>query len=707
MATINGLLAFSPRLNEMGEVKDIFFTNLAIDGHEVTPSSPSSPLKKNIMLTDHITLAHDQANITLSLSSMLYSAVQENNYEYKLEPIDKEWHSTGTASEISYASLAPGTYHLHIRVLSSASKEKYAERELTIKVLPVWWKSTAAYSIYILILIGIAVLSFRIYQQRQREKFAEQQKLFNIEKEKELYKRKVDFFTEVAHEIRTPLTLINGPLEIINETKISDPRLRKHLDTIGQNTRRLLSLASQLLDFRKVGTDHLKPVFENVNINKLLTATLERFEPTFAHNGKTLTISHTDENITANIDREAITKVLSNLFNNALKYSAHATSISMLKEDDKLRLTVLSDGIRIPQDNAEHIFEPFFRLNNAQEKRQMGSGIGLPLARSLAQLHKGQLYLDTTITEGNAFVLILPLNITPTQAEKAEKVKELAAAPDHPLEEKTTLTNENSRGRTILVVEDEEEIKEYMVERLQKSFIVEQAANGVEALEILQKEHVDLVVSDVMMPEMDGIELCHQIKSDIKLSHIPVVFLTAKNDTDSKIEGLKAGAEAYVEKPFSYEYLLTQIKSLLKNREKEREAFSKRPFFPIDNIQMSKEDEEMMQKVMNIINENINDEDFNVERLADLMYMSRSSLLRKIKQLFNMPPLEFIRLVRLKKAAELIQEGNHRVGEICYMVGFGNPSYFAKMFNRQFGVTPKEFEQQMTKLRRKANSQEG
>lgn len=517
----------------------------------------------------------------------------------------------------------------------------------------------------------------------------------------------MDFFTEVAHEIRTPLTLINGPLEIINETKISDPRLRKHLDTIGQNTRRLLSLASQLLDFRKVGTDHLKPVFENVNINKLLTATLERFEPTFAHNGKTLTISHTDENITANIDREAITKVLSNLFNNALKYSAHTTSISMLKEDNKLRLTVLSDGTRIPQDNAEHIFEPFFRLNNAQEKRQMGSGIGLPLARSLAQLHKGQLYLDTTITEGNAFVLILPLNITPTQAEKAEKVKELAAAPDHPLEEKTTLTNENSRGRTILVVEDEEEIKEYMVERLQKSFIVEQAANGVKALEILQKEHVDLVVSDVMMPEMDGIELCHQIKSDIKLSHIPVVFLTAKNDTDSKIEGLKAGAEAYVEKPFSYEYLLTQIKSLLKNREKEREAFSKRPFFPIDNIQMSKEDEEMMQKVMNIINENINDEEFNVERLADLMYMSRSSLLRKIKQLFNMPPLEFIRLVRLKKAAELIQEGNHRVGEICYMVGFGNPSYFAKMFNRQFGVTPKEFEQQMTKLRRKANSQEG
>ena len=214
----------------------------------------------------------------------------------------------------------------------------------------------------------------------------------------------MDFFTEVAHEIRTPLTLINGPLEIINETKISDPRLRKHVDTIGQNTRRLLSLASQLLDFRKVGTDHLKPVFENVNINKLLTATLERFEPTFAHNGKTLTISHTDENITANIDREAITKVLSNLFNNALKYSAHATSISMLKEDDKLRLTVLSDGTRIPQDNAEHIFEPFFTTKKTGE----GTGLGLAIVHDTVKLHGGSISVGPNKPRGSVFSVSFP-----------------------------------------------------------------------------------------------------------------------------------------------------------------------------------------------------------------------------------------------------------------------------------------------------------
>ena len=699
MATLNGLLAFSPHLSQQGTVKEIFFTNLKISGHDVSPTSPDSPLENNILLTDHLTLGHDQTNITLSLSSLLYSTIMVSNYEYRLDPIDKEWHSVGASSEISYASLAPGTYHLHIRVQSDASQNEYVERELTIEVLPVWWLSTTAYVIYTLLLLSIALFIFRRYQRRQREKFNERQRIYEIEKEKELYKKKVDFFTEVAHEIRTPLTLINGPLEIINKMKIDDPTLKKNLNVIGLNTRRLLSLASQLLDFRKVGTDQLKPTIEQVDINHLLTATVERFEPTFNNNGKSLSIVYADEDITANIDLEAITKVLSNLLNNALKYSKSNTTISLKKEGDQLRLTVFSDGAHIPQEESEHIFEPFVRLNNGQEKRQTGSGIGLPLARSLAQLHKGQLFLDPSITDGNAFVLTLPLNLTSSQAEKAEKAKEMTATPDYPLGENVKLTNENSRGRTILVVEDEKDILELIAEQLQNFFIVEKASNGVEALEILQKEHIDLVVSDVMMPEMNGVELCQKIKTDIKLSHIPVVFLTAKNDTDSKIEGLKAGAEAYVEKPFSFEYLLTQIKSLLINRAKEREAFSKRPFFPIDNIQMSKEDEEMMQKVMDIINENINDEDFNVEKLADIMCMSRSSLLRKIKQLFNMPPLEFIRLVRLKKAAELIQEGNHRIGEICYMVGFSNPSYFAKMFNRQFGLTPKEFEQHMAKLR--------
>jgi YesN/AraC family two-component response regulator len=251
-------------------------------------------------------------------------------------------------------------------------------------------------------------------------------------------------------------------------------------------------------------------------------------------------------------------------------------------------------------------------------------------------------------------------------------------------------------------VEDNEDMLSFLLDRLQDSFTVETARDGQEALEILHNNHIDLVISDIMMPTMNGYELCREIKSDIDLCHIPVVFLTAKNDLDSKINGLKIGAEAYIEKPFSFNYLKTQIISLLSNRHKEREAFSKRPFFPIHNMQMNRADEEFMNKVIKAIQDNITDDSFGVERMAEILCMSRSSLLRKIKMLFNLSPIDFIRLIRLKKAAELIQDGQYRIGDICYMVGINSPSYFSKLFLKQFGMTPKEFEKQNQTMKEKS-----
>ena len=246
------------------------------------------------------------------------------------------------------------------------------------------------------------------------------------------------------------------------------------------------------------------------------------------------------------------------------------------------------------------------------------------------------------------------------------------------MDEETSTETDQMKGYTLLLVEDNESMRSFIFERLEALFTVETAVNGQEALDILRSNHIDLVISDIMMPVMNGYELCKEIKADIDLCHIPVIFLTAKNDLESKINGLKIGAEAYVEKPFSFNYLKTQILSLLSNRRKEREAFSKRPFFPVHNMQMNKADEEFMNKVINVIQENISDENFNVERMADILCMSRSSLLRKIKILFNLSPIDFIRLIRLKKAAELIQEGKYRIGDICYMVGINSSSYFRR-----------------------------
>ena len=695
--TIGGLVAFNPRIKEQtATLPPVYVTRLSIFNEEVTPHSTASPLSKSIFCTDKIVLPHDRANISLDIALLSYSTAQTNAYAYKLEPIDEEWIRVSRGNSISYANLLPGKYVLHLRAATHAGNtdpSRYATRSLAITVLPPWWASPWAYMVYAILAAGLFAAWFYWYRHHKNKQFAERQKLFEIEKEKELNQNKVEFFTEIAHEIRTPLTLINGPLEIIQEMDIKDEKLNKNLDVIATNTRRLLNLASQLLDFQKMGANKLTLNYETVNVSELLQETVDRFEPTFAHQHKELKVEQLEKGILARIDKEAITKILSNLLNNALKYGREHISVSLVRHDANFSVSVYSDGEKIPESKAEQIFEPFYQ--NAELKKKQGVGIGLALARSLALLHKGSLMLDTQ-SPGNTFVLTIPLNMDGTAMDESQTLSEA----DLPLNE-TTTTDDCPTGNSILIVEDEESIRNFMKERLSELFIVETAADGKTALDILRKEHVDLIISDVMMPGMNGFELCKAVKRDINLSHIPIIFLTAKNDTDSKINGLKAGAEAYIEKPFSYNYLKAQILSLLGNRKKEREAFSKRPFFPMENMQMSKEDEEFMNKVMTVINANIEDETFNVERMATELAMSRSSLLRKIKTLFNMSPIDFIRIIRLKKAAEMIQEGKYRVGEICYMVGFNSHSYFSKLFCKQFGMTPKDFEKQIADMRNK------
>ncbi len=702
--SIEGLVSFNPNVRERtAPVPPIYVTRFSIFNEEVTVHTPGSLLKQSIIGTDKIVLPYNQANISFDIALLSYSTSQTNEYFYRLEPVDKQWIRKEAGNSISYANLAPGKYALHLRATTNEGapgNARYATRSLSIVILPPWYASTWAYIIYAILGSCAFCGGFYWYWRHKNKQISEQQKLFEMEKEKELNQNKVEFFTKIAHEIRTPLTLINGPLEIIQEMHIQDEKLNKNLNVMATNTKRLLDLASQLLDFQKMGSNKLTLNYEVVNISELLQETVNRFEPTFTHLHKELKVEKPGNDIIARVDKEGITKILSNLLNNALKYGDRHVSVKLGDRDGSFSVSVCSDGARIPEEKAEQIFEPFFQEAGKKEERQ-GVGIGLALARSLALLHKGTLMLDTS-QPGNTFVLTVPLN-TEDMTEDGDKS---FGKDDFPLAE-TTSAEECAEGNVILIVEDEESIRDFMKERLSPLFIVETASSGREALDILRKEHIDLVISDVMMPGMNGYELCAAIKSDISLCHVPVMFLTAKNDMDSKIKGLKAGAEAYIEKPFSYDYLKAQLLSLLDNRQKEREAFSKRPFFPMRNMQMSREDEEFMGKVIEVINANLEDETFNVERMAEDLCLSRSSLLRKIKTLFNLSPIDFIRLIRLKKAAELIQEGKYRVGEICYMVGFSSHSYFSKLFSKQFGMTPKDFEKQISNTRSKVrNSQE-
>lgn len=684
---VDGLIAFDPTIQEeYKQLPPVYISKFSVYNKEITVHSPDSPLQKCIVHTNEIVLPYNQSNISFDIALLSYSTVESNQYYYRMEPLDREWVRAASNQNISYAKLPPGKYTFNVQA-THGNKSEPSTRSLSIVILPPWWQSTLAYIGYTLFIILSVVGIILWYKRRKERQLEERQKLFEIEKEKELYESKVDFFTEIAHEVRTPLALINGPLEAIGEMEIQEPRMKKYISVMVQNTKRLLELTGQLLDFQKIGANKLTMKFESVDIVELLKGIIERFEVTFSLSQKELQLKLTEEQIWAAVDKEAITKILSNLLNNALKYANRNVLVELDKDQDTFTIRVTSDGNKISPEISQYIFEPFYQVDR-KEKPRNGVGIGLSLARSLTSLHKGTIYLDTN-KENNVFVLTIPLNKDGIKLENNKAIQKDIVELDEP-----TPVTVDMYGYTLLLVEDNESMLTFILERLQEHFTVETAMNGAEALEVLRSTRIDLIISDIMMPVMDGYQLCKKVKSDMELSHIPIIFLTAKNDIDSKINGLKYGAEAYVEKPFSFNYLKEQVLSLLDNRRREREAFAKRPFFSVNNMQMNKADEEFMNKVIKVIEDNITEDNFGVERMADILCMSRSSLLRKIKTLFNLSPLDFIRLIKLKKAAEFIQEGKYRIGDICYMVGINSPSYFSKLFLKQFGMTPKDFEKQ-------------
>ena len=682
----DGLIAFDPyQIKENVYLPPVYITKMTIFDKEPIIGANKSPLSKSIIHSSQITLKHDQSNIGFEFEALSFTAPLSNKYAYKMENVDKDWNYTSNNHSVSYAKLPPGKYIFRVRGSNNDGLWNEKGATLVIDILPPWWFSNLAYFIYFIILISSAYFTLRWMKLRHEKRHLEKQQLFENEKEKELYSAKVSFFTNIAHEIRTPLTLINGPLESLKEMHIEDAEVNKNLHIMEDNTKHLLSLINQLLDFRKIDNNKFLLSFSITNIKKTVQETVTRFELIAKQQNKTITLALPDTSVEALVDKDGLDKILNNLFVNAIKYSDKQIFIELSVDGPLFTIQISNDGNLIPKHESEKIFDPFYQLNH-NRNITASTGIGLSLARSLAELHSGFLFLDTT-SQLNSFVLRLPLFQEKHMWENESKVE----IESYMLEEQETVSDKANIA-TLLIVEDNIEMLTFIADKLNGKFHVERALNGVDALKILDKKNVDIIISDVMMPEMDGFEFCSNVKNNIEYSHIPVVLLTAKNDLDSKIQGLTIGADAYIEKPFSFSYLLTQLTTLLNNRMREREAFMQKPFLPIQQIGMSKADGEFMEKIIQIINENLTESNFNVEKLAETVYMSRSSLHRKIKALSDLTPTDFIRLIRLKKAALMIQEGKYRIGEVCYLVGINSSSYFIKLFQKQFGMTPKEFE---------------
>ena len=676
---VEGMVAFDPdHFDKNDYIPPVFITKLSIYNKEVEIGQ-HSPLQQSITHSRNITLRYDQANIGFDFVALSYATPKANKYAYKMENIDNDWIYTDKP-QVSYAKLPPGKYTFKVKAGNNDGLWNKDGTYLDIEILPPWWLSKTAYLMYGLLLITCIGLWFYWYDKRIKKQQCEQQRLFEAEKEKEMYISKVNFFTNIAHEIRTPVTLINCPLESLLEMDIENTEVQKNLQIMKKNTSELQNLISQLLDFRKVGENKFRVSFSTINFPDFVQSIYARFEPTAVKHNKSVKIHIPYNELPVHADKEAMTKILSNLFSNALTYSDSRIGVEIKTHDNQLLFRISNDGDLIPRELKERIFDPFYQLEQ-NKNREASSGIGLSLARSLAELHNGELYLDTT-SDMNTFVLKIPLQqATPnTQVLENDIVLEESDA------EQVTATKE-----TILVVEDNTDLRAFIVEKLSKYHKVSSTKNAQEALNLLNEKRVDLIISDIMMSGMDGFELCRQIKADIEHSHIPIILLTAKHDLPSKIKGLEAGADAYIEKPFSFKHLTSQIATLLTNRKREKEAFIQKPFIAVEQMGMTKADEQFLERTIEIINKNITDVNFTMELLAEQVFLSRSSLHRKIKALTGLAPADFVRLIRLKKAAEIIRQREHNIGEVCYLVGIHSPSYFTKIFHKQFGITPKEF----------------
>ena len=681
--SVQGMISFRPgsfRQNEF--ISPVYITGFQIYNQEIQIGHQGSPLTQSINYTKELSLSHNQSTFSIDFAALGYTAPQMTVYRYMMEGLDKHWTFLKKNRKVYFTNLSPGSYLFRVKAANSGGKWDGQETMIRIVIQPPFWKTNLAYAIYFIIFVIGNYYFIRYYHQWIENKNARRAERWEAKKEKELYQAKIEFFTNVTHEIRTPLTLISGPLdEVIRKTE-QQSAITANLATMKRNTERLIELTDQLLDFRKAEVKGFSLNFVDVSISKLLNDNYERYHAAAVARGLTFKVNLPESPLQAYADIEALNKILSNLIDNGLKYSYKQLFISLSATADTFTIHVKSDGALIPLSAHHKIFEPFYRMKDAKEER--GTGIGLPLARSLAELHEGTLTVENQDGQWNVFVLTLPMHhereFTINTHADEDVIQVTPVLPAHG----------GSDLPTILLVEDNLEIRNFITAQLLPDFVVRQAANGEEALRILDQTSVHLIVSDIMMPVMDGFALCKTVKDNLDYTHIPIILLTASNSLQSKIEGLEVGADAYIEKPFSPAHLLKQISNLLASRDKIKNYFAQSPLVHIKSMAYNKADEAFLEKVADFINKNI-DNKLNVDQLADLMNMSRPTFYRKIKTISNLSPLDLIRITRLKKAAELLSEGIYSIQQIAGMTGFGSQAHFGKSFLKQFGISPLDY----------------
>lgn len=669
MGTTYGLLSFLPSKMKSVEMdKSIYISSIkGIVGDRVTDLSEEgySALHSRRIVAKY----KDASSLRIRFSCNNFASPVSYQYRYTLSS------RKGSVSEVSGVRMALlfnvgyGKHLFTVSLVGSDATE--STRSVEIIIRRPFYKSTFAICMTVLFLLSLfAALIYNITKWRKKERMLRQERI-DRERQRELYESKNAFFMNITHEIRTPLSLIKMPLDHMIQT---GEYSKKDLLVIQANTNRLLELINQLLDIRKLEQNEEKLEFTRYDICEIVRRTTALFNTTAEDQGVKLNVSTPESRIEAMCARDSIEKIISNLITNALKYGKDSINVSLVENDGTAILRVDSNGERIPARNKEKIFDKFVHGGK-------GTGLGLPLARTLAEQHGGKLYLDVSCIDCNSFVLEIPL-------VQPETISMEATAMAQSVDEEPFY---NDSRRDILVVEDNEDFRLYLAESLSKDFNVFTATNGKAAADKLVNRKLDLVISDVMMPVMDGCDLCNYIKTTVEFSHIPVILLTAAVGMETRLATLEVGADGYIEKPFPIELLLATINNLFKNREIAYQQFSKSPLSHFNGASANKMDEDLMSRLHALLLEKMSDSALSINDLSSALNISNSTLFRKIKANTGLNINEYIRLSRLKRAAELLASGKYRVNEVADMVGFSSASYFSSNFQKQFNVSPSTF----------------
>lgn len=697
-----GVNVFAPdhiRYNKM--LPNVMFTGLSLFDEAVKVGQSYGGrvlIKKELNDVENVEFDYKQNIFSVSFASDNYNLPEKTQYMYKLEGFNNDWLTLPVGvHNVTFTNLAPGKYVLRVKAINSDGYVGIKEATLGIVVNPPFWMSWWAYLLYAAGLVVVLFLARYRMLKREREKFHLQQIENEVAKNEEINNMKFRFFTNVSHELRTPLTLIISPLEgMLKET--TDELQSTRLQLMYRNAQRLLHLVNQLLDFRKgeMSTHQLSlsegdiiSYVHSVCNSFLLMADKKHIQFSFFSGIDTFSMA---------FDADKVGKIVMNLLSNAFKFTPEGGRVTVMIEHvtgtpDTLEIKIADTGIGISDVDKEHIFDRFYQADHKGVEETTGNGIGLSLVRDFVTLHEGEVKVFDNIGTGSVFVIQFPVKHVETQVQLPEETG-MSVGDEEDREMKEEVREETGRKDSplLLVVDDNEDFRIFMRYSLELQYRVKLAVNGNEAWEMMQEELPDLVISDVMMPQMDGNELCRLIKQDKRTAHIPVILLTARQNTEAKLEGLQTGADDYVTKPFNMTILVLRIRKLIELSRYHRVTQGMIDPAPSE-IVITSLDEKLIEKAIKYVEDNMSRTELSVEELSRELGMSRVHLYKKLLQITGKTPIEFIRVIRLKRAAQLLRESQLHVSEVAFEVGFNNPKYFSRYFKDEFGVLPSVYQE--------------